>query len=113
MIHNVAMPPALGESLAFFAERLRRDGEQNRDSVEARITASLAPIIRVALRRGVGIPSIVAWARRTHAEIAGNRVVAPDQYATEITRMLCSVLMKKIADEAPSQNAAAENERKS
>lgn len=48
----------------------------------------LAPIVRLALRRGEGLPPVVRWVRRTFAAMAGGRAVPPEQYADAITEVL-------------------------
>jgi hypothetical protein len=85
---------ASGESLNRLADLARGGDDEARERVQARLEDQLQPIVRLALRKGVGIPRVVGWVRQAHARLAdGRRTEAPEQYAAEITRMLTATLL--------------------
>jgi len=59
---------------------------------------SLVPIVRVALRKGVGVPTVVAWVRQTYDRLSqGSKSLSPDYYVPQITRLLCARLQRQSA----------------
>src|SRR5262245_10582664 len=76
---------------------LARSGDADaRERAQARLEGQLQPIVRLALRKGVGIPRVVGWVRQAHARLAGGvRSTDPDQYTAEITRMLTATLLDR------------------
>lgn len=61
---------------------------------DSKLEGSLTPIVRLALRRGVGIPALVQWVRKAHAEMARDRQGTPEQFAPQIACMLARVLTR-------------------
>jgi hypothetical protein len=66
-----------------------------RTEVRERMEASLAPIVRVAIRRGEGLPPVVRWVRRAFATLADGRAMPDEQYTAEITQLLCAELLRR------------------
>lgn len=59
---------------------------------QSQLEERLRPIVRLALRKGEGIPEIVGWVRRAQANLVGN-ISRRDQGAAEIARMLSVTLL--------------------
>ncbi len=78
------------ERLRNLAAFLHRDGS---DLAQSQLEERLRPIVRLALRRGEGIPEVVGWVRRAQANLVGT-ASRPDQGAAEIARMLSATLMQ-------------------
>ncbi len=74
---------------------------------EEQLLSALAPIVRLALRRGTGVPSVVAWVRRTHAALADGRHVPRDHFAPQITRLLCAAFLADANSPKPANRAAS------
>jgi hypothetical protein len=52
---------------------------------------TLAPMVRLALGKGVGLPEIVQWVQQTYAVITEGAMPAPpDFYVPQITSLLCA-----------------------
>src|SRR5260370_11293544 len=62
-----------------------------RDGAED-LQSTLGPMVRVALRRGTGVPAVVRWVRQALERIAGPNPQMPEAYAPQITRLLCAAL---------------------
>ncbi len=83
-----------GDSLNRLASLACRGEDEAREHAQSRLEGELQPIVRLALRKGVGIPRVVGWVRQAQARLSnGARVAEPDQYAVEITRMLTATLL--------------------
>ncbi len=74
-----------------------------------RMSASLAPIIRLALRRGEGLTPVVRRVRETFATMAEGRPMPDEQYTAEITQLLCAELLRT----SPNGAAPAHHDRAS
>lgn len=85
-----ALAPEAG--LSSLAERSRGGDRAARAELQDRLAGSLAPAVRLALRRGVGRPSLVRWVRRTYASLAPDLNSPPERYAPQIVRLLCCAL---------------------
>ncbi len=83
MIHTEDLP----RSTIVLSER---DVEESPAAEDLQRT--LAPMVRVALRRGAGLPAVVCWVRQTLERIAGPNPQLPEAYAPQITRLLCAAL---------------------
>jgi hypothetical protein len=90
-------PTSDDDSLKWLSISARRgDDDTAREREAARLEGQLQPIVRLALRKGVGIPRVVGWVREAHARLSnGARTTPPEQYAVEITRMLTATLLDK------------------
>ena len=64
------------------------------EAAAAEIRERLCPIVRVALRRGEGLPSVVRWVRRIYETMSGGRDGPPDEYTPAIAQMLCRELLR-------------------
>jgi hypothetical protein len=52
---------------------------------------TLAPMVRLALGKGVGLPEVVQWVQETYAVITeGAAPAPPEYYVPQITRLLCA-----------------------
>jgi hypothetical protein len=82
---------------------LAQSGDDDaRQRAQARLEGQLQPIVRLALRKGVGIPRVVGWVRQAHARLAGGvRSADPDQYTVEIARMLTATLLDRPDRQSP------------
>src|SRR5262245_25782419 len=73
-------------------------GRPGRESPAAKpedLQHTLAPLVRLALRRGAGAPPLVRWVRQTLTSVAGPTPAAPESYAPQITRLLCAALLEQ------------------
>lgn len=78
--------------LRSLADRLQVDASDDH-GVEVELALCLAPMIRCALRTGVGVPQVVAWA---HAHAAMTRLeVSPDDLAQRLARHLSSTIVTR------------------
>jgi hypothetical protein len=77
------------ESLAGMSQQ--RGGEAL-ELAQSQLEERLRPIVRLALRKGEGIPEVVGWVRRAQANLVDN-ISRPDQGAAEIARMLSVTLL--------------------
>jgi hypothetical protein len=65
---------------------LEDDVQRTRDLEE-----TLAPMVRLALRKGVGVPEVVQWVQQTYAALTeGSTLAPPEAYVPQITRLLCA-----------------------
>ncbi|HEV3145134.1 MAG TPA: hypothetical protein VGZ47_14690 [Gemmataceae bacterium] len=65
----------------------RTDSEQRMQDLEE----CLAPMVRLALRKGVGLPEVVEWVQQTYAGLIEGTTPAPlEYYVPQITRLLCA-----------------------
>src|SRR5262245_560139 len=65
------------------------------DEAREELEGRLSPLVRVALRKGVGAPDFVNWVRTALARLMDGANVEPaDQFAPQITRLLCAELMR-------------------
>jgi hypothetical protein len=52
---------------------------------------TLAPMVRLALDKGVGLPEVVRWVEETYAAITdGTAPARREYYVPQITRLLCA-----------------------
>jgi hypothetical protein len=94
VIRDGTCTPSCRKSLAQLAERVRRGDRQAPEEFQARLSGELGPAVRLALRRGLGAPLVVKWVRQTFDELSGGMPVPPEQFAPQITRMLCDTLLR-------------------
>ena len=65
---------------------LREDDQQMRE-----LEHILAPMVRLALGNGVGLPEVVQWVQQTYATMTeGATPALPEFYVPQITRLLCA-----------------------
>ncbi|HLW65298.1 MAG TPA: hypothetical protein VKS79_08265 [Gemmataceae bacterium] len=51
---------------------------------------TLEPMVRLALRKGLGVPEVVQWVQRTYVALTeGVAPASPEFYVPQITRLLC------------------------
>jgi len=63
------------------------DNEQKFQELED----SLAPMVRLALQKGLGVPEVVQWVRQTFEGLTeGTTPAPPEFYIPQITRLLCA-----------------------
>jgi|SRR5262249_9026092 len=87
MIATLEIRRRLGELAASHGA----DADEARQELEGR----LSPLVRVALRKGVGAPDFVNWVRTALARLKdGANALPADQFAPQITRLLCAELMR-------------------
>jgi hypothetical protein len=84
------------------AARARRGDAAAGAEFRRRMKASLGPIVRLATRRGEGLPPVVRFIRKTFATMADGRPMPDDQYTAEITQLLCAELLRSPATGAAS-----------
>lgn len=83
----------------------RSPEEQQRD-----LEKSLTPMVRLALRKGIGIPALVHWVRSTYLRLSPNpHLGAPEQYAPQITRLLSATLLQPadVSEAPPTRRIAS------
>jgi hypothetical protein len=52
---------------------------------------TLAPMVRLALRKGLGVPEVVQWVQQTYVALTeGVTPAAPEFYVPQITRLLAA-----------------------
>jgi hypothetical protein len=93
------------------ADRMSCGGASPQRFHEA-LEASLAPLIRCALRDGAGLPQLVRWVRtalpRVTAAADRGRPVDPDRAAPPLARMLCAALLRGRPAAGPAAAGARE-----
>ena len=63
------------------------DGQQRLQQLED----SLAPMVRLALHKGLGMPEVVHWVQQTYEGLTeGTTQAPPEFYIPQITRLLCA-----------------------
>ena|SRR5260221_7245788 len=79
----------------------RPDGAgAERDELEQ----AFAPIVRLALRTGRGLPHVVQWVQRAHTRLAGPVSTAPPiHFAPQITRLLFERVLDRIRPAAATR----------
>jgi hypothetical protein len=89
------------DALRVLASRLGGDLSQGPQRFRENLEAGLVPLIRCALRTGLGAPPLVQWVRRQRANGAGDRPAAslndPDATAPIMARQLCAALMRQVS----------------
>ncbi len=96
MNHESRSASPVGTGLLALTDRVRGGDRIARDELQSRLQGGLAPVVRLALRRGVGFPGLVRWVHQTCAELSCDRNIPPERYASEITRRLCSALVQEL-----------------
>jgi hypothetical protein len=83
------------DSLAALANHMRRNLSGPPGRWQEALEASLLPLIRCALRKGIGHPSVVHWVRR---QAEGNPTASADpaRAAVPMARALCERLMQRL-----------------
>ena len=71
------------------AQRLGKDCPDNPGRLREVLEASLVPIIRVAIRNGTGLPSVVSWVRRHLPRPDAD----PSREAPWMARQLCDRIL--------------------
>ena len=52
---------------------------------------NLAPMVRLALHKGLGLPEVVQWVQQTYESLTEGITPAPPEfYIPQITRLLCA-----------------------
>jgi hypothetical protein len=88
-----------------WADQIDRGADVSTRQLEQRLEAALAPMVRTALTRGVGLPQLVRWVKnalpRVAPEGAADRPVDPNQAAAPLARLLCAALLRPRSDARP------------
>jgi hypothetical protein len=72
--------------------------------LEQRLESALAPMVRTALSRGLGLPQLVRWVKDAVPRVlpeAADGPVDPDWAAPPLARLLCAALLRPRADARP------------
>lgn len=85
---------APGDDLSALAQRVRAGDVTVQSELRHRLTDALMPIIGLALRRGVGMPALVNWARQA----AGG--LHPEA-APAVANLLCTALLRQLCEQRP------------
>ena len=72
----------------------RRGGTSSNTRPED-LEGTIGPMVRLALRRGAGVPALVQWVRQALDRVAGPNPPTPEAYAPQITRLLCAALLNE------------------
>jgi hypothetical protein len=83
--------------LGDFARLVGNQDGESLEQAQDRLEERLRPIVRLALRKGEGIPEVVGWVKRAQANLGVDPVVRFDQCAVEIARMLSATLLRASA----------------
>lgn len=85
------------DSLTVLATRVRQGDASARQSLRQELEERLVPLIRCALRRGTGLPSLVDWVRGRMADLADSaEPLDPRQAAPRFARLLCAGLVRDL-----------------
>lgn len=76
------------------AQRLALDASDDHE-VQVELALCLVPMIRCALRAGVGVPQVVAWARANAWNGAEGMGMTEDTLTLSLARKLSSFIVKK------------------
>ncbi len=97
------------ESLHTLAERMRRGSPEARQRLRHELEDSLVPLIRSAIRGGIGMPQLVSWVRRhLPAAPAGT---SPESVAPSLAHLLCDTLLRQYQPRPTADIAARETVR--
>lgn len=78
------------DKLRTLAERKRAADGPRCQRLQEEVEASLVPLIRCAMRRGVGVPGLVQWVRTTLPGLGERERTAP-----ALARRLCANLLRQ------------------
>jgi hypothetical protein len=75
---------------------------------------TLRPMIRCAIRTGLGVPMLVRWVRKTLPELTRaqppGEPVDPDRVTPSLARMLCTTLVQQYQEQAEYPTVASRGE---
>jgi hypothetical protein len=78
------------------AERWRLGGPDARPRLEAELERTLVPMVRCALRGGVGLSPLVGWVRRQAESLPQGE----ERSAPRLARLLCGELLRRASPNA-------------